>query len=166
MTYKGRMRLFWFSVALFLLIAPPVLFYATGWRITSKLTIERTGGLFIAVPESGSKVYLDGELKSETNFLQSGTFIQNLTPRFYSVLVAKDGYWPWMKLLPVKGSEVVEAKALLVAQTIDATPIAKTSPEYKTAANAIEKIKHALNATTTPAEFDSMKDKKGRARIW
>lgn len=166
MTYRTRTRLFWLSIAAFIAIAPPVLFYATGWRITSELGIERTGGLFIAVPESGSKVYVDGDLKRETNFLQSGTLIQNLTPRSYSALVAKDGYWPWTKQLPVKGSEVIEAKALLVPQNIEGVAIGKTNTEYATAIVAIEKGKRNAATSTTDARFGLVSDRRGRAQIW
>ncbi|MBI2039190.1 MAG: hypothetical protein HYT22_02855 [Candidatus Niyogibacteria bacterium] len=166
MTYRTRTQLFWLSVGMFILIAPPMLFYATGWRITSELDIERTGGLFIAVPESGSKVYLDGDLERETNFLQSGTLIQNLTPRNYSVLVAKDGYWPWTKQLAVEGSAVVEAKALLVPQNVGGTPVARTAAEYKAAINAIEKAKRNTATSTEEARFGLAQDRKGRAEIW
>ncbi|MBI1957068.1 MAG: hypothetical protein HYS44_01250 [Candidatus Niyogibacteria bacterium] len=166
MTYSARTRLFWLSIAIFVIIAPPVLFYATGWRITSGFDIERTGGLFIAVPESGSKVYLDGDLERETNFLQSGTLIQNLTPRTYSVLVAKDGYWPWTKNLLIKGSTVVEARALLVPQTVEGTPVTKAAAEYKTALTAIRNADALATTTPTGPRYGLAKDERGRTEIW
>lgn len=118
MTLKTRRKLFWISVLTFLLIAPPILLYTTGWRLTSDFQIKRTGGIFVAVPESGSEIYLEGKPVKKTNFLQSGFFVQNLTPGEYSLLVAKDGLWPWAKVIPVAESAVAEAKALTVSQNI------------------------------------------------
>lgn len=118
MTRKARRKLFWLSIAAFLIIAPPVILFSTGWRITKNFELKRTGGLFVAVPESGTEVYLDGRLVKKTNFLQSGVFIQDLSPRPYSILVAKDGFWPWAKQIDVAESAVAESKALMMSQNI------------------------------------------------
>ncbi|MCH7883160.1 hypothetical protein IIA95_01965 [Patescibacteria group bacterium] len=129
MTRKSRKRLFWLSTALFLLVSPPIILYTTGWRITEDFKIKRTGGLFVAVPESGTDVYLNGKLEKKTNFFQSGVFIQNLTPGIHSVLVAKSGFWPWIKSMPVIEQSVVEARALMVPQNIDGETVLKGSYE-------------------------------------
>lgn len=118
MTLKTRRKLFWLSVLVFLIISPPVLLYTTGWRLTSEFKIKRIGGLFVAVPESGAGVFLNGKLVKNSNFLQSGVFIQNLTPGVYSVMVSKDGFWPWTKKLMVAESAVAEAKALMIPQNL------------------------------------------------
>ena len=167
MTYKTRTLAFWLSILLFLVISPPVLFYATGWRLTPGFNIERTGGLFIAVPESGSKVYLNNELRSETGFFSSGVLLQNLTPHNYSVLVAKDGFWPWTKTLPVKGSEVVEGRALMIPLTVTAESVDAKSADYKTTLKAIDALKAAIRtATSTAARLGLAKDERGRAQVW
>jgi len=119
MTLKTRRKLFWLSVVIFLIIAPPIVLYTTGWRLTSDLKIKRIGGLFIAVPESGSEVFLNGKFVKGTNFLRSGIFMQNLTPGPYSVMVSKEGFWPWTKKLPVVENAVAEAKALMTPQNIN-----------------------------------------------
>ncbi len=167
MDRSTRRKLFWLCALLFLLISPPVLFYATGWRITPGFTIERVGGLFIAVPQSGSKVYLNNELKAQTNFFQSGVFIQDLTPHHYSVLVAKDGYWPWTKTLPVKGSEVVEAKALMIPLTVNGELIGTKSPDYKAALAATNAQKREIRTATSSRQMLGLtQDNRGRAQIW
>ena len=118
MTRQSRRRLFWLSVGLFLLIAPPIIFYTTGWRLTSDFKVKRTGGLFVAVSEAESDVYLEGKFEKKTNFFQSGVFVQNLTPGPYSVLVSKDGFWPWAKVVQVSESGVAETKAMTLSQNI------------------------------------------------
>lgn len=119
MTIKTRRKLLWLSILLFLLAAPPIVLYSTGWRLTSDFKIKRVGGLFIAVPEAGAVFYLDGRPIKNTNFLQSGVFIQELTPGAHSIMVSKDGFWPWTKKLEVAESAVAEAKAFMLPQNIN-----------------------------------------------
>ncbi len=71
------------------------------------------------MPEAGAEVYLNGKFVKNTNFLQSGVFIQDLTPGTYSVAVSKDGFWPWTKKLTVAESAVAEAKAFMLPQNIN-----------------------------------------------
>ena len=72
----------------------------------------------MAVPETGTNVYLNGALVKNTNFLQNSIFIQNLTPGTYAVMAEKEGYWPWAKKLTVAESAVAEAKVLMIPQEI------------------------------------------------
>jgi hypothetical protein len=118
MTHKSRKRLFWLSALAFLIIAPPVILFSTGWRLTGDFKIKRVGGLFVAAPETGTEIYLDGRLVQKTNFLQSGVFVQDLTPGNYAVIAAKDGFWPWTKKTAVAESEVAENRVLMLPQTI------------------------------------------------
>jgi len=123
MKKRTRNRIFWAAIILFFLIAPPVLFYASGWRITSDLSFKRVGGIFISAGTTGAEIYLDGELQKRTNILQQGLFVQGLTPEEVSIIVAKEGYWPWTKTLDIKESFVTEARAFLVSQDITGTAI-------------------------------------------
>jgi len=66
---------------------------------------------------SGSEIYVKETFKKETNLLQSGLFMQNLSQGTYSILVAKDGFWPWLKDLNVKEGLVTEARAFLIPQS-------------------------------------------------
>lgn len=163
MTRKTRRHLFWFSVLTFIIIAPPIILYSTGWRLTEDLKIKRIGGLFVAVPESGTDVYLDGELERRTKFFQSGVFIQNLTPGDYAALLAKEGFWPWIKQLPVVESSVVEARALMLPQVITGKIVPEDSSEYETVAAFFETIE---TATSSDGMHGITLDRRKRARIW
>ena len=114
MTFKERRRLFWIFSSLFAVLALPILLYATGWRLTSEFTFKRTGGLFVSVGGSEVEIFVDGELEKRTNLLQSGLFLQGLTPGKISVIAAKENHWPWAKELEIKESAVTEARAFLV----------------------------------------------------
>jgi len=119
MTIKTRRRLFLLSAVIFIILAPLVLLYTSGYRISSDFSISKTGGIYIYSPVSGSEIFLNNKPKKTTNLLQSGVFVQNLKPEIYSVLVGKDGYWPWQKNLEVKDQFVTEARAFLLPQSPD-----------------------------------------------
>lgn len=110
--YKRRILLLATSI-LFVLLAAPTLFYAQGYRLNG-LKLTETGGLFVASPLGGAKIYINNKFKRETSAFQHGLFVQNLAPASYSVLIAKDGYWPWQKNLQVHERYVTEAKAFFV----------------------------------------------------
>src|SRR3989338_11338406 len=103
-------------VFMFLAGAIAVNFYVLGYRIDSDLKITKTGGIYIYSPEAKSDIYLNNRLKEQTGIILGGVFIQNLKPQKYSVLVAKNGYWPWQKNITIKEEVVAELRAMLIPQ--------------------------------------------------
>lgn len=102
------------SFLVFIILVPMVTLYTSGYRIDRNLHFRKTGGLYISSPLSGTKIFIDEKERGETSRLQGGVFLQNLIPGTYSVLVAKDNFWPWAKKLEVKEGLVTEARALLI----------------------------------------------------
>lgn len=122
MTLRKRRILLLISVLVFLIITPLLNFYLAGYRITKGFKITKIGGMYIYSPENSVKIYINNELKKETGFIQNGYFIQNMKPGKYSIIVAKDGFWPWKKDLNVKEEIVSETRSFLI----------KKEPEGKT----------------------------------
>lgn len=114
MTIRTRRAVLILCVLLFLISLPSVLFYTLGYRLGTDLLLYKTGGLYVSSPVTGSKIFVNNKQKKETNIFQSGLFLQSLKPGQYSVLVAKDGYWPWQKNLTIKEQFVTEARAFLL----------------------------------------------------
>lgn len=117
MTRRTRKFFFWFSFAIFITLATIIPLYGAGYRLDKNFNLTLTGGIFISAPESGIEIYLDGKLIRTSGFFRS-VFIQNLEPKKYTVLGAKEGLWPWFKEIEVKESAVGEAKALMLSQDI------------------------------------------------
>ena len=113
------------SITAFLITTPIILFYTSGYRLNSKLQLIKTGGLYVSSPISGSQIFINNKLEKETNILQGGLFLQSLRPDEYSIIVAKDGYWPWSKNLKVDEQMVAEARALLLPKDPDGKMLIK-----------------------------------------
>jgi hypothetical protein len=116
MTLRKRRLILVFASLVFLIVAPALLLYAYGYRLDSHFRISKTGGLYISSPVSGSEIFVENNFKKLTNILQPGLFLQNLSEGEYQILVAKEGYWPWLKTLNIKESQVAEARAFLISQ--------------------------------------------------
>ncbi len=114
LTLRKRRILFWLSIIIFLALVPFTVLYSLGYRFDSDFQLRKTGGLYIAANISGSEIFINSEFQKKTNLLQSGVFVQNLSPASYQLLVARDNYLPWSKELKVSSQLVTEARALLL----------------------------------------------------
>lgn len=125
LTRAKRRTLFWLSVVIFLALVPVTVLYSLGYRFDRNFVLRKTGGLYIASDVSGSEIFINGELERRTNLLQSGVFVQNLAPKKYKILVAREGYLAWSKELQIFSSLVSEARALLVPAEVNGKIILK-----------------------------------------
>jgi len=102
---------FWYSVLAFigiLAVTILVVVYARGYRPDLKGKSLKSTGLLVATSTpNGASVYVNGKLKTATNNTVS------LTPGWYEVKIAKEGYIPWEKKLRVQGEIVTKTEAVL-----------------------------------------------------
>lgn len=111
---KRRVYFYILSV-IFLIAIPVVILYTSGYRLGPKFTLVETGGMYIYSPEAGSSIYIDSKKERETGTFQKDWFVQDVSPGTYTVLIVKDGFWPWMKEVTVEERKVAEAIAFLVS---------------------------------------------------
>lgn len=157
-------------VLAFLIVVPAVLMYSNGFRIDSDFHLTKTGGLYVSSPLSGAQIFVNNHLEKTTNILQAGLFLQNLKPGQYSVLIAKEGRWPWKKDLNVKEQMVAEARALMLPMEPEGKVLHREelSPseteKYDEAIDLLKEIKITANhATTSPMERFTNHD---RQKLW
>ena len=98
MTLRFRRVLYLIFIAIFLVIAPLMMFYAWGLRYNfDKGRIEKTGVFYIKSYPKNAGIYLNGKLQKR----QTPSQINRLLANNYSVKVEKDGYFTWQKNLPI-----------------------------------------------------------------
>ncbi len=129
MTLRKRRIYFYVLSGLFILIIPPIILYTSGYRLGPGFAIVETGGMYIYAPEPGSIIYIDGKERHETSLLSRDWFVQDVTPGTYTVLIAKDKFWPWIKEVVVRERQVAEAIAFLIPREPDIEIIPKTIEE-------------------------------------
>jgi hypothetical protein len=98
-----RIIMFSFILAFFIL-APILLFYASGYRLDFKrYKILRTGTLFIEGKDvKKANLYINDKLIDQP-FIEK-TFVYNLLPGDYNVKLSKEGYHDWEKKITVSSS--------------------------------------------------------------
>lgn len=124
-----RSLLFFSLVAVFLVLAPILVGYAQGYRLSDlgdALKLIRTGGIYVAAGESGVTVSVDGEPRETTSFISRNALVQNLFAGSYRVAVAKEGYLTWEKELQVYPELVTEWRPALVPDPVPLVEVAKT----------------------------------------
>ena len=79
-------------IALFLTAAPIVVLYTSGYRYNwQKNKVEQVGVLMLDILPADAKLYLNNELLSDKRPLR----LADLSPNYYQILAAKDGYHSW-----------------------------------------------------------------------
>ncbi len=129
MSLRKRRTYFWILSILFVFIIPPIMLYTSGYRLGPEFTLVETGGMYIYAPEPGSVIYIDGKERHQTSILGRDWFVQNVTPGTYTVLIAKSGFWPWIKEVVVTERQVAEALAFLIPKEPEIEVIPKTLEE-------------------------------------
>lgn len=114
-----------FFVLLFLILAPAIVFYATGNILGEGWNILATGGVYINSMESGAKLYVNGKLKETTSFFTRGYLLKNIKPGVYTVLVEKDGYNNWTNKIMVYANRVSESNVFMLPAEITISEIKK-----------------------------------------
>jgi len=175
MTLKKRRIILVVCVLLFLLAATFVLLYTNGYRWDSKLQLYKTGGLYVSSPLPNSQIFVNKKLEKETNILQSGLFLQGLKPGKYSILIAKEGYWPWSKNLQIKAQFVTEARAMLIPKEPKGTILLREnySPlevsKYEEILKILKDLRQPLKKRATAEEKEARYSRlmsNGKEKLW
>ncbi|MCK5320042.1 PEGA domain-containing protein [Candidatus Parcubacteria bacterium] len=114
MELKTRRILYIFFILLFCISTPLISFYASGYKFSSGLKIQKTGILIVDTEPEGAKIFLNEKiqqkfinkiLKNNDKYLSTPVKIKNLAPGEYDVKISKQGYWDWQKKLMIKSGE-------------------------------------------------------------
>ena len=142
---QGRRRAYFrVLLALFVLAAPVLFLYATGYRFERLTGLMKTGGIYVGAELSGTEIYLNGELIHETGTFRRAFFIDDLAPETYTIAVRKDGYHPWEKTLAVFPHRVTEAQAFNMPQEPVLTLIPRTLTNQSAVATSTRPLPNQL----------------------
>lgn len=122
-------------------------FFAAGYRIDKNFKVAKVGIFIAAGLSSDTKIFVDG-LRQGLTTASGENFEARLKPGEHSILVSRDGYWPWLKKVLVKSSETVIVYPFEVRQGASVSMIAKTDPNYSI---LLDKVKKAA-APVEPAD--------------
>ncbi|MGL4368412.1 MAG: hypothetical protein ACRCUT_01875, partial [Spirochaetota bacterium] len=64
--------------AIFCITIPAIILYSSGYRLTSKLALVRTGGIYLANSESDVSARINGKIKKRSDLFEKNLLILNL----------------------------------------------------------------------------------------
>lgn len=145
--YKKRRRTFGLLLVFFLASLPFLYLYATGYRYDfgTPTNLISTGGMYVAVDQTGTEIYIDDELVRETRTFRKAFYAQSLDIKTHKVHVQKDGYHTWVKELPVLKHLVTEAEAF----NLPLVPKVRVIAEWQTATGSMIVQSPLIQASTT-----------------
>lgn len=144
-------------VTLFILIII-VIGYFLDYRITSKWTIGKVGLIKIETVLANTSIFVNEKTKITTTKENEVVEIK-FSPRKNSVLVWKEGFFPWRKeFLVPSGGEII-LKPIMVYQNPSGQIITNVDPEYWTIRNSI--VRYSL-----PRESSPLFSEDGLSKIW
>lgn len=158
---RARRRYFIFFILCAVISIPVAIFYASGYRFDGSFSLVKTGGIYIAVPLSGTTISLNGDEVGTSSFFNRGFYIDNLAPGSYVIYAIAPEVYPWHKTLIVEPKVVTDARAFLVPEKLVAVelitatstlPVSTTTLPIRTI-TALERanlLSVFVLATTTP----------------
>jgi hypothetical protein len=98
-------------IVAFLIIAPILILYTSGYRYSfKKQQISKTGSLVIETDPRNATVTLNNEEPSHQTPLR----LTDLFPNEYLIKVEKEGYYPWQKTLPIYSQQTTFAEDIIL----------------------------------------------------
>ena len=110
MTLKVRRIISLIFILLFLTIAPAIVLYAAGFKLSKNgFFIQKTGIFIIDSNPRGAKIFIDGKVQknfvsslfNKNNFIVTPAKIKNLLPGEYNLSLELNGYSGWQKQLTI-----------------------------------------------------------------
>ena len=107
-----RRIIFGFSVLLFCIGVPSLVFYAMGYRLDFEnptKNIRAVGGMYISADASDIEIFVDDEPVEDMRIFLNAAYIQNLDEGSHQIHVQGEEVATWIKELPVFAHFVTEA---------------------------------------------------------
>ncbi|MEK7664847.1 MAG: hypothetical protein AAB361_01755 [Patescibacteria group bacterium] len=115
MTKKNRLIILFVCALFFLVITSSIVLYSLGYRIDfEQKKITATGGIYLKVWPQPAEFFVDSKNSGKTKIFSDSIFIQNLLPKQHNVLIKKEGYFPYQKILDIKEKEVVKLEHIIL----------------------------------------------------
>ncbi len=150
---KKRVSYLTLLVLIFIVLVPITLLYSSGYRLGEGFKLVKTGGVYIGLNEQNARLYIDGKLSKKVGILKDGFFVQDLTPRVYYVVIEKEGYRSWEKILEVLPQRVSETSAFVLPDSI---PYIELLPSEDSYIEATELFATSSVTTLLPEEYPEL----------
>jgi len=135
-------------IAIALLAVVLIIGFAAGYRFGPGLSIVKVGTIEVTNLPSGTTVILNEDRKTTTNEAVDSFRIGGVLPESHTLLVSREGYWPWAKDVVVPENETITFAPFFVPRSSTGVIITDTDPAYATIRGQI--TSHELPRSDSP----------------
>lgn len=96
------------------------------------------GAIALTVPEPASVVYFNNREQTTTEGPNDTININGLNNKTQTILVAKEGFWPWAKNLKVENDQKVKVISWSLPKLPEVEDISRDNPDYSKILNEIQ----------------------------
>lgn len=129
--------------------------YAGGYRLGS-FGVSTPGLVAVSIPVSGVSVYLDDKEQKVTS--KPGEIVSfSLPSGVHTILLTKEGYWPWQKQIKIEKGATLSFNAFLSPKSVNGSFITGDDPEYGALISLVSsaKIPRSGNPIVSPDDLMS-----------
>jgi len=118
MIKRTRLIILIVCVVCFFVITPILVFYSMGYRFNfEKMEITATGGIYVRTFPAAGQIVIDSKISEKPGLFSNSIFVQSLIPKNHTVLVAKQGYYDYSKIIPVEKNQVTKLENILLVKS-------------------------------------------------
>ncbi|MEX1028346.1 MAG: PEGA domain-containing protein, partial [Candidatus Paceibacterota bacterium] len=113
----------------------------TGNRIYSAIGITSSGTINVTVPHAGAQLYLNDRPAGQSSRSNETLSFPNLRIGQHTLIVAREGYYPWAKTIELHADETQALRPFLAAHRPPQRTIDPNSSEYRELIRAIQEVR-------------------------
>lgn len=133
--------------------------YQNGYRITPNFKIVKTGTLKLNISLDNPVVFISNEEQETKTALDGSYLVEKITPGAVSVIVSKEGYWPWTKDVIIDEERITELDTFLVPRNPIKRIIQKNTEEFRN-------ISRELAIPRNPSTANKLVSESGNVSVW
>jgi len=121
--------------------------------------VHGSGTIEVLGAPSGTTIFLDNKREMRVSGPTSPAILRNLSIGTHTIVVAKDGHWPWSKELLLANNEHVAVRAFVLPQEPKTEILLKSDTRYET-------VSTALRSQPLPNEWTPLESYDNLVHIW
>lgn len=109
MLRRTRLTILVLCILCFFIAAPIIVGYSLGYRFDfEKMKIVATGGIYVRTFPVADLITIDSKTSQKPGMFANSIFSQSLLPKNHTIFIKKEGYYDYLKTLPVLEKQVTK----------------------------------------------------------
>lgn len=155
---KENKSMYTYTFVAVLILVLIVVVYKKGYRLTENFMLGKAGTLSLQIAMPLTNIFIDENNKIVTK--KDNEIVEvTLSPRNHTIIVSREGYFPWKKDIEMQSEGKINFSPVLVSSNPSGNIITKEDPEFW-------KIRNKIITDALPTKESPRLSKDGKAKLW